>query len=374
MKTEKTHSPIGASSMHRWGNCPGSVRLSKGIVKTSSVYAEEGTRAHDAAEYFLKNRKWPEGIDAETKEAVKVYTDYVLQKVSANHVEMMVEHAFDLSEVHPGLYGTADCVMHIKNQNLLEVIDYKHGAGISVDVEYNEQLMYYAVGALLSTKYPVSRVKITIVQPRANHSGGVVRSWEFDTIDLLDFIADLKEAAVRTEDPKASFHPGDWCRFCPAAGICPALTEKAQLVAREIFKPEMSYDPAKLSETLSWLPTIEDYIKSVREFAYSEAMQGRCPPRFKLVEKRATRKWRDLGETNKFVEVNFNPNYARDFYTAPELKSVAQLETFIGKKEFVKFDHLIVKESSGTTLVHESDKRETVKMLEAKEVFNQITE
>jgi len=40
------HSPIGASSMHRWSVCPGSVRLSSNVPSVSSSYADEGTEAH----------------------------------------------------------------------------------------------------------------------------------------------------------------------------------------------------------------------------------------------------------------------------------------------------------------------------------------
>ena len=48
MKTN-THSELGASGAHRWLRCPASVKYSRGIEVTS-VYAEEGTLAHDLAE------------------------------------------------------------------------------------------------------------------------------------------------------------------------------------------------------------------------------------------------------------------------------------------------------------------------------------
>lgn len=365
------HSPIGASSMHRWKNCPGSVKLSDGIKKTESVYAEEGTRAHEIAEHYLKNRKWPEGVDPEMLEAVKVYTTEVLNVLAKNNCEIRVEQAFDLSHVHPNLYGTSDCVIYLPDAKKLKVYDYKHGAGISVDVENNEQLMYYAAGALLQTGYVCEKVELIVVQPRANHPQGPIRSWEFDAIDLIDFIADLKEAAQRTEDVDAPLNPGEWCRFCPAAGICPSLQSKAQMVAKDVFTQEIAYDQKKLSATLEWLPVLEDFIKSVREFAYAEATHGRIPPGFKLVEKRAMRKWIDDLQTIKFIEKEFNPNYSRDFYTSPELKSVAQIETIVGKKVFAeKFSTYFRQESSGMTLVPAADKREPAKVLDAKSVFD----
>jgi hypothetical protein len=44
-------------------------------------------------------------------------------------------------------------------------------------------------------------------------------------------------------------------------------------------------------------------------------------------------------------------------YKPADLKSVAQIEAIIGKKPFEQFGDLVVKESSGTVIVPESDKR-----------------
>ncbi|MDE2020994.1 MAG: DUF2800 domain-containing protein, partial [Patescibacteria group bacterium] len=52
------HSPLGASSAERWLHCPGSIALAKKIVlpdAEESEYAKEGTAAHEAAAFCLKN-------------------------------------------------------------------------------------------------------------------------------------------------------------------------------------------------------------------------------------------------------------------------------------------------------------------------------
>jgi hypothetical protein len=71
------HSRIGASSMHRWATCPGSVRLSKDMPNISSSYAEEGTRAHELAELILTGKDVPGDVDPEMLEAVMVYVDAI---------------------------------------------------------------------------------------------------------------------------------------------------------------------------------------------------------------------------------------------------------------------------------------------------------
>ncbi len=368
------HSPIGASSMHRWGNCPGSVKLSEGIKSVSSAYAEEGTRAHEVAASVLMH-KFKNGTkiitDASVAEAVDVYI-CTIEKDTAGvfGFKISIEEWCDLSHIHPLLGGTADCIIHYPKQKLLRVYDYKHGAGVSVEVEQNEQLMYYALGALLETKAACEQVEIVIVQPRCDHPDGVVRRWRFDTLELLDFAADLRDKAEATTKKGAPLKAGDWCRWCPAAGICPELNKKALALAKTEFSPTLSYDPKKLSTVLSWLPVLEGWIKSTREFAYGEALHGRCPPGYKLVQKRATRKWRDEALVSKALSQNFQESIIRDCFTEPELKSPAQLEKVIGKTEHAKkfIEEFSIAESSGTALAEESDKRPPLK-LDAKSEF-----
>lgn len=119
---------------------------------------------------------------------------------------------------------------------------------------------------------------MTIVQPRCPHKDGPIRSETIDVIDLMDFATELIEYAKATEDPNAPLHPGDHCGFCAAAGICPALRERATETAKQVFAPSLPYDAAQLAETLRWLPVLEAWAKNTREFAYAEAEAGRVPP------------------------------------------------------------------------------------------------
>jgi len=349
METEKNkHSKIGASSMYRWSACPGSVRMSEGIESPKSSYADEGTRAHELAADWLCDK--PVDIeDGEMYQAVKTYVEVVLK--DANNNEWGVEQKFDLSSIHPGLYGTADAFVYDSDNKLLKVYDFKYGQGILVEVENNSQLMYYGLGAMLFSDFICEQVELVIVQPRATHMDGPVRRWRFDAFDLLEFAADLKQFAEKTEDPNAPIIAGDHCRFCPAAGICPELSKKALDVAQTEFSPVLSYDPAKLSETLNKLEMLEGYAKSVRAFAYSEAEHGRCPPGWKLVEKRATRKWRDEDEVVEAFTDKYN-------LWDSKLKSPAQIEKIIPKELRGLVDELSISISSGLTLVPDSDKRQ----------------
>lgn len=373
--TPTTHSRIGASSMHRWAVCPGSIRESEGLPGTQSDYAVEGTTAHDLAAAKILGQDTtrfmievtdpedPRFVDDEMLEAVEVYvTAFNEAKEGAKFYK--VEQTFDLSSLHPGLFGTSDGIIYHEDKLELEVWDYKHGAGLPVDVEHNEQLMYYGLGALLESKVKCKTVKLVIVQPRCPHSDGPIRSWTISTTDLIDFSADLVDAAKRTEDPNAPLVPGSHCKFCRASAICPKLSEQALATAKEDFSvivSDQKYDPEKLASYLEAVPVIEAWVKSVKQFAFNEAEAGKSIPGFKLVPKRANRKWRDeaLAEQSLALELGLEES---SMYKPRSLRSVAQVESALTSKEDKKFlESLVIKESSGNTLVPITDKREAVK-------------
>jgi hypothetical protein len=358
------HSKLGASSSHRWSACPGSVKLCENIPNRSSAYAEEGTKAHELAASILLEG-WPLGVNEETSENLLVYVNYIGKLLSEGspHTELLVEHRFDLSSVYPGMFGTADAVVFNRVTKHLHVIDLKYGAGYAVEVADNMQLKYYALGALMTCGFAARTVELVIVQPRCPHPDGPIRSFTMPAVELLDYASDLVKFAKATEDGKAPLVPGGHCRFCPASGICPALHSKALKAAELKFENLAPYDPEKLSKTLDMLPQVEEWIRGVREFAYNEARAGRPPPNFKLVEKRATRKWIDEGKTSHFLWNKFGISDGDSY--EHKLKSPAKIEALlkahkVSRGDIQALESLTVKESSGCTLVHNSDKRPPV--------------
>lgn len=364
--TEKAHSDIGASSLYRWSKCAGSVRLSKGIPSKSSVYAEEGTIAHELASNILLKKsidptshKYPDMMAA-----VMEYVNLIREEIETDKSEydiVLIEHRFHLKQIHPDAFGTADCVIYKHNSRTLKVFDYKHGQGHVVDVKNNPQLYYYALGAMLSLpQIKAKSIESIIVQPRAFHHEGSIRREEYTPIELFNFAGDLTKYIAETEKPNAAISPGEWCHFCNAKAKCPVLHDKAVEAAKQEFSVQKPYDPEKLSKTLELLPAIEAWIKGVREFAYSEAEQGRCPPGHKLVAKRASRQWSDVNKVASHINHSFTRDIAVQCFSEPELKSVAQIEKIMGKKDFVQLQEQVVSISSGTTLVGDDDKRPPV--------------
>lgn len=374
----QAHSKIGASSMERWGTCPASVRLSEGLPNISSSFAQEGTEAHALFALLLlsllltdpeQEGRFPDEmfqhlvplVELITKLCEEAGAKTLLQAVDKGI--LFVEHRFDLSKIHPGCFGTADVVIWNPLTRVLYVYDLKYGAGIPVEVEHNEQLLYYALGALITLNLPVKEVEIGVMQPRCSHKDGFTRTWRILGIDLLDFKQTLIEKAKATEDPNAPLVSGSHCRFCPAAAVCPARHEEANAVAIHEFSQLEAYDPTALSETLDKIDRIEDWCKSVREFAYAESQRGRTPPRYKLVKKRATRKWSEdiaWASLPKTIKKNLKE---KDFWVPiTNLISPAQAEKVLKSKglEIDLLQDFITAESSGTKLVPESAPGEPV--------------
>lgn len=356
-----------------------------GLPNIESEYAAEGTRAHTLASkllerYFFNKHRMPNDIVIESKEmmaAVQIYVDFVKSQAIESGADLklghiLIEHRFDLSAIYPGLFGTADAVIYWPHKKKLTVIDYKHGAGIAVEVEDNLQLQYYGLGALLSTGFPCETVELVIVQPRCEHEDGQIRRWIFPSIDIIDFGADLADDAYATTLPNAPLNPGKHCRFCAAAPVkCPAIKAKAQALAKLEFGQQLSYDPAQLHQALVFTSALEAWIKQVREFAYGEAMHGRLPPGWKLVAKRATRKWKAPEDEVIDYMMEATKHDKKEFYEEPSLKSPAQMEKLCSKQIGEGLRKLMESVSSGYNLVPESDPRPPVK-LDAKSEFTKI--
>lgn len=254
---ERAHSDLGASAAERWMNCEKSVQNSRGMPNKSSIFAMEGTAAHTLSELCLKNEispyafdgkfisykgeiydDMPDDVDFNTNpvfeinntdensmiRAVSVYLNFVeqrreeIRKLYKEDPILLIEQRFDLSSVYPGMFGTNDVGLYIPSV-YLEAADYKHGRGKVVEIKNNAQLKYYGLGGLVNlceTEFDEpEKVVTTVIQPRAKHSQGPIRTAEYPSELLrVQFAGELVAAAKRTEAPDAKETLGAWCFFC----------------------------------------------------------------------------------------------------------------------------------------------------------------
>lgn len=385
------HATLGASSAHRWMNCPGSIRLSEGIADVSSSYAEEGTAAHHLAERCLKSKEdaakylenWirvtPEEcfiqlgkagngseyeITEEMCEAVQLYLDTIRSDIASYpHADLSIEKKFNLDPLYPGMFGTNDACLE-EAYGIVRVYDYKHGAGKVVQVENNPQLMYYALGACLGHDFEIC--ELVIVQPRASHRDGPVRRWQIGVPELMSWAIDhLIPAAKRTEAPDAPAIAGDWCKFCVVMPQCPALHAHAVEVAKSNFQEIALLSPdlltvEELVRVLDSYDLLTNWLSSVMGHCKGLLEKGDKIPGWKLVQGGANRRWKDEQAVIDF----FTTKYAKKIMIYDQkLRSPAAMEKAI-KTLGIKIDieDLYETPTGKLTMAPESDKRPAVEV------------
>lgn len=247
--SSKAHSKFSASGAERWINCSGSVKLSEGVPDKSSVWAKEGTLAHEVLEYFLmetlkrKLFEVPKKLDAFSKfKNVTVDMAYHARN-SANFIlslhkerrksKVMIENKIDLKFIHPEMFGTLDSAV-VEEGNILQVLDFKYGQGHAVSVKQNLQMIFYGMGLAHFFKWNFKKIRLWIIQPRIKSYDGPVFE-ELSIEELKSHIPIFKNGVERALKKPDLFKEGTWCRWCKAENICPLKKEKKMQKAISVF-------------------------------------------------------------------------------------------------------------------------------------------
>lgn len=386
---DRGHSELGASSAHRWMKCTASYDFIKRLraegkipeESPSSIYAEEGTAAHELSELCLLEGKSPHDhigelinnvkVTEEMANAVKVYVDYIHKKAEG-YREILVEEEFSLEHIDEEMFGTNDCCILDDLVGELEIIDYKHGMGVEVEVENNPQLLYYALGAY--KKYNLegilTKLTLTVVQPRVNNGYNPIKSWVIDEKRLLEFEAEISAIVKNIREGKTEWVPGEHCRWCPARANCPALRKQAVETVKNVFKKDVEAKDLTPAEALTDEQVIKilengkiikDWIDSVYAFAQNELIRGGFYHGFKLVESTTRRSWRSEEE----VIARLSEEFGEDIYEK-KLLGLTKMQKVVGKK---LVDELAFKPEGQPVIAPESDKRKPLSNKSVKELF-----
>jgi hypothetical protein len=339
--------------------------IAKAPPQTHSSFAAEGTAAHSLAEECLIQGVSADGyvnnhsfdgfnVDFEMADAVQIYLDLINLYMQENPgFELEVEKNFKL-DIHPEMWGTCDAVLS-EEYGRLVVIDYKHGKGEMVEIDDNHQLLFYALGAYQDGDY--SEIETIIVQPRKPHKDGPIRSKIYTPEAIEAFAKKLKKAAVETEKPDAKCASGDWCKWCPAEGMCTILESKVkdlvQMDGGNLPAPQ-ELTPTQIKDVLNNAKLVEDWIKGVRTYALHVLKTGGEVEEQKLVQSKTNRQWIDKEKAKKAFKKDLKKILvAKD----PELMSPAQVEKTLGSSCKSKVAELTFKPDGGCTIAHISDPR-----------------
>lgn len=382
------HATFGASNSEIWLNCHGSIKMSEGIESEDTSYSSEGTKAHECLAVFLKSKRpFTQKLSLERKG----YPQEMIRHALDAYKEVLnrtPEDATVLSEIkvdassftRKGEFGTLDVAI-IEEFGTLNVIDFKYGAGVVVEVENNSQLVYYALAVSELYHHNFERVKMTIIQPRAFHeSGKTIRDWEISIDELLNWGPKFKAAVKRSLEPNAKLLSGDHCRWCKGAFKCPEISNKKLREAQVVFSDEAKFEieePKKnpigrvidLSKALHAVDKLELWIKAIKQQAHLMLERGEELPGWKLVPKRASRKYKNEDKAAAYAK-----EYFGDIAFKNELLSPTQIEEQLtdkvnGVDKFLA-KH-VIKESSGNNLVPEDDPREAIDPLNCFDVVDE---
>lgn len=395
----RDHATWSASAAKGNIACAGRLALTMNLPESTNEPADWGTCAHEIAEacltrnidadsfigQVLKGKKFSFTVDDEMAETAQEFVDYVRDGYGDDST-LWVEQRFSFADLKPPFDsgGTGDAVIYSPYTRVLEVVDLKGGRGVVVEAKGNPQLRSYGLGALLSNPgLDVQTVKVTIVQPRAPHKDGRIRSESFTVADLLDWTVEMLAAMKRskqaldersaivgeaTEEAWAEkwLTAGTHCKdtFCKAAATCPALRMKVEREVGLHFDPITeapalrnapdSGDPDERAKRLDLLAMIEGWVKDVRAHEHRMAEMGQPATGYGLVEKTGHETWTDADAEAKAREIVAASGLPEDKYVNPgKLKTPKQIRAALkkAKADASALAGLSSQNATGTNLV-----------------------
>lgn len=369
---DRDHAILSPSSAKRWIHCTPSALLAEAAGSKTSVYAEEGTLAHEIAEYALT--QYLEGIydpivdeelpvnDEHLKNPlfsidmanyIRDYCDYVIgegyeMQKQDGACQMFLERKVDITDYAPDSFGSVDVTL--VSDKTIHIIDLKYGAGIKVTADHNEQMMLYALGALkAAASKDITNIRMTIAQVRLDHYD----TFEMSKGELLDWAEKvLKPAAKAAIQGKGKQVIGSWCGFCPVKAQCRA--QRDAILADFDEKPEpLLLSDEEVTDLIGKIDTYKSWIESVNKYVYDRAIQGHKWEGYKLVAGRSSRVIKDEAKIRQALLNEF----LEDEVLNIKLKGIGDLEKLLGKKVFsARFGDAIESRPGAPKLVPESAK------------------
>lgn len=257
------HSLLPPSSAARRVQCNASLMMEALHPETEeSDDAKEGTASHELAAMMVRSYaraglEWPgnavgraasNGViwSEESFEGALMYADHVREIMTRTGVfggpGLCIEQRVNIPRIHSESWGTPDLTLFDPSAGVLYVVDYKFGHRV-VDVVENWQLIEYAIGRLdeitggngLQDQH--IRIVMTVVQPRAYHRKGPIRSWEVWGSDLRPYANTLEATEAAALGPNPTTRTGPECLDCSARHACETLQQAAMGAIAYVGKP-----------------------------------------------------------------------------------------------------------------------------------------
>jgi hypothetical protein len=295
--SHNTHARLSPSSSSRWLSCTASVAEIERAAREgripdpnsdSSVASEQGTIAHDVAEYRLTgNTGFPRGARTAFDKVLRRARDENRMRGTCGSLEEIEGHLQgyydDVAHYTEGMItfveleaplfysdgsGTADMVgvRHDDKNRIshLTVVDLKFGMGPVSAVE-NTQLAAYARSAaeylvtscIADGIAPDASVTMAISQPRVDALDP--RPWKMSWDGLLEFTQQHVDSADRISRGDVRFSPSkEACKWCPLSRSkqCPAINDFVMEI-----RPGSSFSDEEKAKLILFAPALEAMAK-----------------------------------------------------------------------------------------------------------------
>ena len=417
------HARLSPSARYRWSACPASVRAClqyKGSDKSSPA-AIDGTHSHTLLEHCIKHaakgtvddpkkflgmalqdKEGLFGVNEDRVERVRIATDYLNRRLGdlGAHTEVHSEKRVDPALLlgRSDMKGTVD--VQLLSDTFLEVIDYKDGMN-KVSAVGNQQLEQYVFGVLADLTargVAVTKVRMTIIQPKASFGGNdPISSHE---IDAAEFFGERIEKIIReaeaTDAKDAPFVPGEkQCTYCAHRGACTAaithslkqsgIQFKDMNFAKDAAtKDESTMTDEQLKELVEAGPLLRKLIEGAENEALRRIESGHPVDGLKVVRGRGTRSWALLPEETaaKLSKMGL----PKDMIWKASLITPAQVEKAkwekrdgsvkqLTERQLKVLENDLIAVSQGKmTVVSEADGRAAVVFPNLKEAFDPVPE
>ena len=432
------HKALAASKTKQWKICPGSIAVLEAmpeLQRASGIHAQMGTCAHALVEKCLQEGSEPEAyrdriirivedeengeyaeimkanakapkdpavvwfeVDDDMIDATTSMTDYVRERCTELGIDpktLKLEQKVNPVPERDDTGGSADVWLDAW-PDVLEIVDYKHGSGVFVPIEQNDQVRSYLLGAAIKTDFSHSLYRGTICQPR-HHQGGVMFE-EYTAEELKAFQEEIRAAAKQVDKARALMKKGatmqdlyekgfisvgcdgSHCTFCElkvrtkkdgSLLTCPAIENQMQDMMAHDFADdpeaiELPESNEKLFSMVKWVPFLDRFAKEIKAEAEKRLVplvqEREETYGYKFVEGKSNRRWGLTDEKKIVSTMQKKFGVAKELlYKPPSLLSGPQVEKLVDKKDRKQFnDEMLFKPHGKLVMVPESDKREAV--------------
>jgi len=371
------HLSIGGSTFARTEQCAGWIKASEKLPRGKSGPAAMSGSMQHTVQQLCQSTDYPayetpedclglvyregaderafEDADLATANIVFEYTNRLLDDLDID--TLLIEPFVQIVPGEAG--GSIDFLGLSDDRKTLLLGDYKTGQ-VKVSPVNNKQLLFLAVcvwddPATEDLYEDVEEIVFAIVQPSAK---GVVSLWRCERHHIVAFRKTVLATIGEVDKANPPLHAGPECKWCPAASYC--KVRKADVIAAKGLNPANKQD---LQASADILEEVEAWVNATKSGLFTQLTRGASIRGWKLVDKKATRKWVDeTAASAAFQKANIDPAlFTRDvMLTAPQATAAfkkAKLD--LDELKIDLEDHIEAK-SSGTTLVPETDDREAV--------------